>query len=121
MGNKPQSESSSFGNSPATYAGVFAAISAALIRMLVPQEYIENSLTISAAISPPLGVFLFGYLRKKKRSDAQTAIESHIKGRMDFLDKQLADENYTPEQKSKFLQEKERLVLEYTQLDRTVD
>lgn len=120
MSDKTPSTQSSFGNSPAGYAGALAAISTALIRMFVPAEYVENSLTIVAALSPIVGVWLFSYLLEKKRSDAQLTMEAHITKRLAFLDQQLANEHFSTEQKETFLKEKERLILEYTQLNRSV-
>lgn len=121
MSDKQPTEQSSFSNNPATYAGAFAAILAALIRMFVPAEYIENSLTISAAISPILGVWIFSFLNKKRQSVAQIAVKEKMKDRMDLLDLQINNEQYSKEQKEKFLEEKQKLVLEYIQLDKTVD
>ncbi|MDG2958856.1 MULTISPECIES: hypothetical protein [Pasteurellaceae] len=120
MSDKLQTATSSLSNSPAAYAGAFASILTALIRMFVPTEYVENSLTISAAISPLLGVWVFERLNKRKRSDAQIAYEIHIKERMKFLEEQIASKGYTKEQKDKFYEEKMRLTLEYTQINKTV-
>lgn len=120
MSDKIPSPQSSLRNSPAGYAGALAAIFTALIRMFVPTEYVENALTIVAALSPILGVWLFDYLLKKKRSDAQVAIEAKITKRLEFLDQQLTNTHFSTEQKETFLKEKERLILEFTQLDKTV-
>lgn len=121
MSDKQPTEQSSFSNNPATYAGAFAGILAALIRMFVPAEYIENALTISAAISPILGVWLFGFLNKKRQSAAQIAVKKKVEDRMELLDLQINNKQYSKEQKEKFLEEKQKLVLEYIQLDKTVD
>ncbi|OIQ13054.1 hypothetical protein UR07_12160, partial [Pasteurella multocida subsp. multocida] len=80
-----------------------------------------NLLTISAALSPIFGVWIFGLLAKMKLSDAQIAMEEKIKRRMDFLDQQIASDSYSQEQKDKFSEEKAKLVLEYVNLYKTVE
>lgn len=94
MSDKQPTEQSSFSNNPATYAGAFAAI---------------------------LGVWIFSFLNKKRQSAAQIAVKEKMKDRMDLLDLQINNEQYSKEQKEKFLEEKQKLVLEYIQLDKTVD
>ncbi|HHT7784090.1 hypothetical protein [Pasteurella multocida] len=121
MSNKDPSSKSSFVNSPAAYAGALAAVSAALIRMFSSPQYTENLLTISAALSPILGVWIFSFFAKMKLSDAQITMEEKIKERMDFLDRQIADDRYSQEQKDKFSEEKTKLVLEYVNLYKTVE
>ncbi|PNW19690.1 hypothetical protein [Pasteurella multocida] len=121
MSNKELSNKSSFVNGPAAYAGALAAVSAALIRMFSSPQYTENLLTISAALSPIFGVWIFGLLAKMKLSDAQIAMEEKIKRRMDFLDQQIASDSYSQEQKDKFSEEKAKLVLEYVNLYKTVE
>ncbi|KEZ17241.1 hypothetical protein HS327_01978 [Glaesserella parasuis] len=114
-------EKNSFGNSPTTYAGVFATILAALIRMLCPDSYVQDALTISSAISPALGVWVFGILNKKKKTDAQIAFTNDIKERMKFLDSQINDNCYSEKQKKEFIEEKAKLAKELVNYNRTVE
>ncbi|MDP8162823.1 hypothetical protein QJU89_05895 [Pasteurella skyensis] len=109
MDDKKQSSSV---HSPTTYAGAFAAISTALVRMFVPAPYLENTLSITAALSPIIGMGIFQYLNSRKKTNEQIAFEERIDKEMAFLDTQINDPTYTEEQRKEFTEQKFALAKE---------